>query len=781
MKVNRSLRPEPGPALAGRDLISFELALKEEIARFLPFNSYSLYFPDYFDEDSGVWAELSRGRAVHMADERSLFVPLMQNGSPLGVFVARGVTLAAPKTMPPFITRMAGLVLDKLALFKASITDPLTGLANRERLMSRMAEEVDLVRQCILPGSGASMDPDSSCYSAGFCLVLARLGGLNRLYERHGARLGDEAAGLAAKAFAALRPDRALCARPDAETLAMLLPGGTARSCLELAEAIAKDLGRITVTDPVYEHAIRLAPALGLAAYPKDLDGGLGLPEAKDQALVLMRRAAFAADKALAHGAETVFTLADVKARGGRVLSVHNGARAVVSLGRQAGAIEGERFLINDAVNGPAKGELVLTAIGEDESQAEVVHAADPGNPPGPGDMLALVPAGEPAPKTGTEPRVNMRTGLYSYLDFSERLAARREEPDSFALLVTRLTQEPEALSDEDLARSATTAAGVLGDGAFGGRYSLGAMIHFVPGVNRRKAKALGLSLHKALAKILGEEPVIGVHTHPYLSFLPADAMEGARKALEYALLLEPPRVGLLDSLALTISADKMFTEGRLFDAIEEYKLALLADKSNTLARNSLGVSLARAGQLGDAARHFKTVIKRDETDVNARYNYGYACMRMGKHKEAEAAFNHCLTLNPEHLYSLIRLGQIALTRKRYADAEKHLKRAEALDGGRGPSSRVLARLALARNRKDQARQYLHQAMLNDPHDALAMNLMAELYLDEGEDPQIAEALARQSAAIRPGHKPFLLTLAKCLDTQGKAEEAATVRARASA
>lgn len=779
MKVNQSLRPEPGPALDGRDLISFELALKDEIARFLPFDSYSLYFPDYFDEDSALWQELASGKAVHLSGERSLLVPLMRQGMLLGVFVARGVRLKAPKAMPPMIARMAGLVLDKLALYKASITDPLTGLANRERLMQRMAEEIELVRQCILPGSGESMDPDSSCYSAGFGLILVRLGGLNRLYERHGSALGDEAAKQAAQIFAALRPDRALCARPDTDALAMLLPGATARSCRELAETAASELARILVTDPVFEHSIALSSCLGVAAYPKDLDGGLGLADAKDQAMVLLRRAGFAAGTAQGHGSGAVFSLDDVKARGGRILSLQNASRARVSLGREAGATEGERYLIVGNGGRETKGELVLLEIGENESLAEVVHAADPTDPPEAGDFLHLVPASEPARASGAAPRVNQRTGLFSYMDFVNRLADMREESESFALLLTRLPQEPEALDDGDISRAATKASAVLGPDAVGGRYSLGTMIHFVPDVSRRQAKALGLALHKALAEAFGEEPAVGVHTYPYLSFLPADALDNGRKALEYALLLSPPKVGLLDSLALTIAADRLFTEGRLFDAIEEYKLALLADRANILARNSLGVSLARAGRLAEAARQFKTVINREEADVNARYNYGYACMRMGKHQEAEAAFHHCLELNSSHLYSLIRLGQIALADKRFDDAEKALKKAEKLDGGRGPTSRVLARLALARKENGQAREYLHQAMVNDPHDALAMNLMAELYLEEGEDPQIAEALARQSAAIRPDHRPFLKTLAKCLDVQGKAEEAASVRARA--
>lgn len=784
MKTTRP-RPDSGPVLTGSDLIAFEHSLKDELAAFLPFESYSLYFPDFFDEASDLWEELAGGKAVHLAEERGLLVPLIRNGVLLAVFVARGVKLSAPKALPPLIVRAAGLVLDKLALYKASVTDALTGLANSEHLTRRITEEIELVRECILPGSGTSMDPDSSCYSAGFGLILARLDGLARLYERQGSALGDEAAAEAAKAFAAHCRDRALCARPEPDILAMLLPGATPGTCRETAEAAAKDLVRVLVTDPVLESSIKLTPGLGFATYPRDLDGGLSFMNPKDQAMLLLRRAGRAAQIAGEHGAGQVFSHQDVKNKGGRILSVLRGGRVSISLGRDAGAAEGERYLVRpagDRRGTEAKAEVILLKAEEGQSLAEVVYTADPSRPPKPGDALTLVQAGdrsESGPRSGP-PKPDERTGLYSYTDFMDYLSRNREAPERFALFLTELPAGTAGELDEKaLAQAAVKASEVLGVEAASGRYSLAGMIHFVPGPDRRKAKTLGLKLHKALSGGTGAEPIIGLSTHPYLSFMPADALDNCRKALEYARLLKPPRVGLFGSLALTISADKLFTEGRLFDAIEEYKLALIADGKNALARNSLGVSLARAGRLSEAARNFKMVMKRDPADVSARYNYGYACMRMDKHKEAEEAFSQCLKLSPSHVYSLIRLGQIRLAQGRYEAAEKALRRAEKLEGGRGLTSRHLARLALARNRKDEAREHLHQALIHDPHDALAMNLMAELYLEEGEDPQIAEALARQSAAIRPEHRPFLKTLARTLEARGKTEEAAAIRARA--
>ena len=130
-------------------------------------------------------------------------------------------------------------------------------------------------------------------------------------------------------------------------------------------------------------------------------------------------------------------------------------------------------------------------------------------------------------------------------------------------------------------------------------------------------------------------------------------------------------------------------------------------------------------------------------------------------------------------LYSHIRLGQLAQRAGRFRDARRWLLKAADLPGGAELTRRYLARLALAQGRPDEARDLLHQALIHNPKDALSLHLMAELYLDHGEDPEIAEALARQSAALMPDSPAFWRTLARALKVQDKTEEALAALARA--
>jgi predicted Zn-dependent protease len=101
------------------------------------------------------------------------------------------------------------------------------------------------------------------------------------------------------------------------------------------------------------------------------------------------------------------------------------------------------------------------------------------------------------------------------------------------------------------------------------------------------------------------------------------------------------------------------------------------------------------------------------------------------------------------------------------------------LPGGEALTRRGLARLAIREGQPEEAREELHEALLINPNDALALQLLASLCLDAGENPAVAESLARQSAALRPDCKAAWLELARALEASGKAGEAREALLRA--
>jgi len=783
MNVHKSLLPDGGPRLTRSDLITYEHLLRDEISSFLPFDSYSIFFPRSLD--GPALAELAQDRAVLLAEEKKIMLPLILGDEMLGVFVAKGARVAAPKTMPPLLASMARLCLEKLQLYKITVTDPGTGLGTRELLIRAMADEIERVQGYLsLDGAGDCRAQDAS-FAASFGLVLARLYDLEGHAESYGPAFAVRAMEQAAAIVAEYAPEGAFTARVGDDAMAILLPSAGPAACRKVAGALAAELSALQVKDQILDGYLHPPTAVGCAAYPHDVNGAVLRQSPADQAAQLLRKAMRAARAAQLNGTGRAFAHGQIVAEGGHVREVLPMGRLTVDLGTAEGAREGQRFLVwgegRDPKGGPVcKGEIALMEVRRGHSLAEVMHRTDPGLELVPGDRLALIQGADPGENGDGGGDADQLTGLPTYREFLKLLATEREKHKTFSLVLLRLPDPegvPDSLIETHLRGLAAACSKAYGKDALGGRTSLAGLAWFLPGMSGDKALALTEKLLEGLPADL-PSPAAGIAKHPFLSFTRADALDNAAKALEYARLLPEPHVGLVDSLALNIHADKLFAQGQLYDAIEEYKLALTADKTNTMARNSLGVCLARQDDLNGAKRQFKTVLDRHANDVFALYNFGYVCQRLGQLKEAREAYKKCLAADPDHVFSLIRLGQLAQKNRRFADARRWFEKAQALPEGKGLTRRYLAQLALVRGDQEEAREHLHQALIHDPKDSPSLALMARIYLDNGEDPEVAEALARQAAALAPSHAPFWRELARALSAQGKEREAAEVLER---
>lgn len=426
--------------------------------------------------------------------------------------------------------------------------------------------------------------------------------------------------------------------------------------------------------------------------------------------------------------------------------------------------------------------------VGEDMAFAEVLQLTDPDWPIEPGDRLLLAPeTDDAAPRPGEAsgpPRKDIMSGLYGHHDFLRVTATDREKRPAFSMVLVLLPQTPsERRSDRpaeaDMAEAAATCRMFFGPGAVGGRFSSSKLVFYLPDRDPESLLEAAEAAIGALGERLGVTAAMGLAGYPFLNLSRADVPENCRKALDHALLLpKGPRLAVFDSLSLTVSGDRLFAMGDIYAAMEEYKQALLADEDNRLARNSLGICLAKLGRLPQARAEFTRVIGRDAKNTMALYNLGCVCRRLGENAAARSAFQKCLKANPGHVYSLLRLGRMAEESRRFEAALKYYKRAAEAPNGPALTLRHLARLAYKRGRLEEAREHLHQALLHDPKDAFSLHLLARLYLEEGQDPAIAEAMARQAVALRPDHPEFWNELARALEVQGKAEEASQAFAR---
>ena len=438
------------------------------------------------------------------------------------------------------------------------------------------------------------------------------------------------------------------------------------------------------------------------------------------------------------------------------------------------------------------KGEVVLVEVQDDISFAEALHLGDVAWGVAPGDRLSLIKGEEslfsetPEVRDDSMPSIDGTTTLYRYSEFVSWFSKARLEPESFGMSLVRILDQPgeefegyQESMDQMVRNVTRLARGVFGDAVTGGRFGLNGMIFFTEDINREQLMERTLEMERVAADTLGITLSIGSSRYPFLNFDRADMLENSRKALEHALLLPEPRVAVFDSISLNLSADRRYMDGDIYGAIEEFKLALLDDENNLLARNSLGICFAQLGRFEESRHEFQSVVDLDKKDVLALYNLGWANHRLGDLKSAEKAYRQCLKAEPGHVYSLMRLGSIEEKANHLKKATNLYKKAADQPGGERMVLRPLARVAYKQGDIEATREYLHLALNADHNDHQAMHMLAKLYLDQGEDPQIAEVLARQSSALSPGIDAYWDTLVEALEAQGKADEAAKVAARA--
>ncbi|MCJ2164576.1 MULTISPECIES: diguanylate cyclase [unclassified Pseudodesulfovibrio] len=804
MRTNKDIFADGTISLTPQELIDFEHTIKDCIGEFLPFTSYSLFFPreKYADIPDPEFR----------AEDRELVLPLVFQGEMLCYFIAKGVRLKAPATAPKYIMALASSVLEKLALYKRAITDSLTGLYSRNFFFSELEQAIEQVQGCLAAGScRAGGDPreQDMAFSGTFGVLFLDLDTFQPLNERYGYLKGDDILGEVGRLLSMVCPKYTTVSRFANDKFAILVPDAKPRACFQLSEVIRSGVSKLSFVDEITNDTITITGSLGYVCYPQGLEGAQFRRMPSEQARMIVRKARKGVEVAKDQGRNRVFGYADILSKGGRVLEILPMNRMVVSLGEASGAKVGQRFLVRAPKSGetPAspvaderfagqhamfKGEVVLVEVQDDISYAEALHLGDAAWGVSSGDRLSLIKGEEslfseaPEVRDDSMPSTDGTTTLYRYSEFVSWFSKARLKPESFGMSLVRILDQPgEELegyqeSMDQMVRNVTRLArGVFGDAVTGGRFGLNGMIFFTEGIDREQLMERTLEMERVAADTLGITLSIGSSRYPFLNFDRADMLENTRKALEHALLLPVPRVAVFDSISLNLSADRRYMDGDIYGAIEEFKLALLDDENNLLARNSLGICYAQLGRFEESRHEFQSVVDLDKKDVLALYNLGWANHRLGDLKSAEKAYRQCLKAEPGHVYSLMRLGSIEEKANHLKKATNLYKKAADQPGGERMVLRPLARVAYKQGDIEATREYLHLALNADHNDHQAMHMLAKLYLDQGEDPQIAEVLARQSSALSPGIDAYWDTLVEALEAQGKADEAAKVAARA--
>ncbi|MCF8030415.1 MAG: tetratricopeptide repeat protein [Desulfohalobiaceae bacterium] len=773
------------------DLLLHEAQLLEQAARICPFRSGHVTFPRDLPEGMNQEGEY---RAVPLAGEDKLFIPLIHCHGLLGVlFLEETPAEPSPlwlRTLVPYMERC----LEALALARQRRSDALTGLLQQEALLEDLEQEIETIAENILP-SDRETEPGGPEYRGEVALLAIQVTGMQQLCEAKGYGWAEELLLSLARKLADCCPPSCSVGRLDNHRLGVMLPRTGPTSIRKTAERIQSDLAAFSLQDPVTGEETAIRVDLGLTVYPQDLFGPAASAPPREQARVLLVNSLRALEAASSHKGEgSLFFFSSILTEGGRIRNTLTQDRALVDLGRRDRAREGQIFSVRPpqregsspwpSGDGRDKAELMLIDTDKESSLAQILHQR-PGAQVVPGDRLIHQPHPEDYSLDqggALAPEEAGQSCLLSLPRFLTAWRRRCQKKEAFCLALCRIRKEDAPHGREFdaengyLRRLLDTLEQKMPPQGLAGSYGSACFILYLPGTGPEEARELLHSLPRPDAK--GNTYVFraGIGYYPCLNYTRLDVAETARNALEHAELLSGNAVTVFDSLSLTVSADRHYARGDLAEAITDYQQALLLDPENHLARNSLAICHAHLGRNSRAQQEFQDLLARDPDHIIALYNHACLSLKMEQLEAAEENLQRCLELQPEQHFCLIRLGQIRERKGDIQGARDYYQRANHTPQGPRYAYKHLARLDHLHGDLRTARDNLQKAVQANPWDAEALHLMARIYLEAGEDPELVESLAKRSYSLRPDLEEHLRLLEEILISRGKEEEARHLR-----
>lgn len=724
------------PFMDSAALARLEKDVCARLAPFFRFGASACYFTKNGPE-----------RPEWLPQENRLLLPLFSHGGANLVLRLDSVEADLVRVLP-ILPAIVALCLENAELEEARLSDALTGLPDEAALLDGIAARIEALH------SGRS--------KGAFGLATFMWAAMPEPGIRADmAAISETAADLALRFRRCLGPDSlgAAIGRLAGDFgFALLWDVAGRGACQRRAVEIAAELGSATYRDAVSRRDIAVSIQAGHALYPGDISGSDLYRSPFRQALLLRDRALLAGRIAWRNGESEAMAWGWIAASG-CVVEENRGLGILrISPGADANIRVGQRFSVRDRA-GADKARIIVREVRERSAYAEILHIASAASQPGPGDRIYL--------DRGRHEESDLPDRAWFFRRFEE-LAAPLSR---FTLAITRFQPgdaEPVSVYDSFL-------AGIQADlpaGAVAASYGQDGMIVFIP--SDADCEFVYRRLHEEAAA-RGVVAITGIFSWPCLDLGREESEAQALKALDYAALLPFPHIGRLDGLALAISGDKLYSQGEELAALAEYRRALLLRPDDPAILNALGVCLASLHRSAEARRIFIEALQKcGDADLGGKiaYNLGNLAQAEKDLENAQAYYRKCVRFNSGHVYAWARLAQIASLKGKPASSVSLYRHAErlALDMPEALAMirRQLARVEAGRLRLGRAREILHDSLLRDPADQASLLELAQTYL--GEDPEIAEALARKCISLG-GRATEVLAAALC--AQGRNDEAA--------
>jgi tetratricopeptide (TPR) repeat protein len=263
--------------------------------------------------------------------------------------------------------------------------------------------------------------------------------------------------------------------------------------------------------------------------------------------------------------------------------------------------------------------------------------------------------------------------------------------------------------------------------------------------------------------------------TMPFAAFVAALVLDLSRGPRARALVLA---VGA--ALALLLGGATWRQVGYWRDSVTLWARVAAVHPASHVGHHRLGVALLEAGRAGAASASFERALelRPDPVGESARYDLAEAQWALGDGPAALASVELVLAAEPTHLHCLLLAEEIHVRAGAPELALALYARALAADPTDLPAR--VRRSHLLREQLADAPAALaeaRRAVALDPNSDAARAALGLALLTTGDAAE-AEGHLRLALALAPGNRGLLEALAASLTAQGRADEAALVRAR---
>lgn len=297
----------------------------------------------------------------------------------------------------------------------------------------------------------------------------------------------------------------------------------------------------------------------------------------------------------------------------------------------------------------------------------------------------------------------------------------------------------------------------------------------FCPDMGEAEALALAEAVQVGYLDMTKETVSVGLAVFPFPPFAPAAILDNARKALAHAAFFGPGTVTPFDAVSLNISADKLYQDGDVDGAIEEFEVAATVDPRNVNVYNSLGVCYGVKGALEEAIGAFETAIGIAPEDVMATYNLGLAYLKQEDREKALEFFLRARSLDGENPDIAGHIGMCFQEKGEIDRAIGYLEEAVERISFGAAVFRSLGECYMAKGSYKEAAKLFEKAIKTSPRDAGSLSALGHLYGMLGENLEIAIVLAEESVSIERDNGLYHCRLGELYvkaGDSGKAEEA---------